>query len=138
VWEVLANQSEIFDSFATHSLLSLQGSHHTKFWWILHPSTGGPHKISTETLFQKGSRGILPEISSSSWRWFGGEEFQLCKKNLDLNNAAYEIVWQIKIQDAFGKGEALDHNDDPLGMDPGSSERCHILHHLLGEPGSQQ
>ena len=40
------------------------------------------------------------------------------QKKLDLNNAAYEIVRQTKTQDAFGKGEALDHVDDPLGEDP--------------------
>ena len=55
------------------------------------------------------------------------KNFSYAKKKLDLNNAAYEIVRQTKIQDAFGKGEALDHDDDSLGMDPGSSEHCHIL-----------
>ena len=42
MWDVFANQSENFDSFATHSLLSLLAVHMTNNWWrfrkILEPS----------------------------------------------------------------------------------------------------
>ena len=39
------------------------------------------------------------------------ENFDYFKKPLGLNNAAYEVVRQAKLQDAFVKDEALDHDN---------------------------
>jgi hypothetical protein len=51
------------------------------------------------------------------------------KEPMGLNNAAYDVVRQAKLQDAFVKAEARDHNDAPpgccslLGMGQRPSER---------------
>ena len=45
------------------------------------------------------------------------ENFDYFKKPLGLNNAAYEVVRQAKLQDAFVKDEALDHNNAPPHTD---------------------